>query len=154
METDNKKQVAVLNDLIQVNNDRIAGYDQALSELNDKNAGDLKLFLKKIVNNSIDYNTELEKLVNLYDGEAAEGTSGAGKMYRAWMELKALFTGNDSLAILDSCETIEAIAIRAYDAALGEELSSDARRLLAAQRAEVIQTSKDIRMLRNTFNRA
>ncbi|MGC4235841.1 MAG: PA2169 family four-helix-bundle protein [Niabella sp.] len=153
METlDNKKQVAVLNDLVQVNNDRMAGYNKALSELSDEEAGDMKPFLRKMVNNSIDYNTELEKLVNLYDGEAAEGTSGAGKMYRAWMEVKALFTGNDSVAILDSCETIEATAIRAYSAALGEELSSDARSLITAQRAEMVQRCEDIRALRNTFS--
>ncbi|GAB3421617.1 PA2169 family four-helix-bundle protein [Niabella aquatica] len=150
---DNKNQIAVLNDLVQVNNDRIAGYEKALSELNNEEAADLKSFLKKMINNSIDYNTELEKLINLYEGEAAEGTSGAGKMYRAWMELKALFTGNDIAAILDSCETIEATAIRAYGAALGETLSNDVRDLLTAQRTELMQAFEDIRTLRNTFIR-
>jgi uncharacterized protein (TIGR02284 family) len=154
METlSNEKQVAVLNDLIQVNNDRRAGYDKAISELNDKDAGELEPFLRRIVNDSIDYNTELEKLVSLYEGKTAEGTSGAGKVYRAWMELKALLTGSDSVTILESCETVEATAIRAYNEVLEEELGSDIRRLVKAQKSGIVQAFEDIRNLRNVFNR-
>ena len=70
-----KKQVEILNDLVQVNNDRIEGYKKALEELNEQENQDLKPFFNTMINNSTDYNEELEKLIELYDGATVEGTS-------------------------------------------------------------------------------
>lgn len=147
-----KKQVEILNDLVQVNNDRIEGYKKALEELNEQENQDLKPFFNTMINNSTDYNEELEKLIELYDGATVEGTSGAGKIYRAWMDLKALFTGGDRKAILDSCETGEATAVRAYNDALSEnDLSEDVQKLITIQKTEIQEAYTEIKALRDAL---
>lgn len=146
-----KKQVEILNDLVQLNNDRIEGYTKALQELDDENQ-DLRPLFKAKIHDSIDYNEELEKMIELYNGTTVEGTSGAGKLYRAWMDLKALFTGSDRKAILSSCETGEHAAIRAYKEALAEvDLADDIRKLIAAQETELQEAYIEIKALRDAL---
>src|SRR5580692_8636455 len=49
------------------------------------------------------------------------GTSGSGSIHRAWLELKATFTGHGRHAILASCEFGEDAAQKAYESALNSE---------------------------------
>lgn len=141
------KQVEVLNDLIQINNDRIEGYKKALSELGKEDEDLLPLF-KRMINNSLDYNEELERQVELLDCEPATGTSGAGKLYRAWMEAKSFFTGGERKTILESCETGEKAALRFYDEAIAEANVTDVvLNLIAAQREEIRQALIQIQAL-------
>ncbi|MCH5717435.1 ferritin-like domain-containing protein [Niabella hibiscisoli] len=150
METSNSnKQVEVLNDLIQINNDRIAGYEKAIEGLDDKENEDLKLLFRHMINNSRDYNEALEKQIGLFNGEPALGTSGAGKLYRAWMELKAFVTGGDRAAVLSSCITGEETAIRAYEEAIAdEELVTELQQLLLDQLSAIQQSYREIVALR------
>lgn len=149
MDTFNNKQVEVLNDLVQINNDRIAGYEKAIAAIDDKENEDLRLLFERMINNSKDYNEILEKQVGLLNGEPALGTSGAGKLYRAWMELKAYVTGGDRLAILSSCVTGEETAIRAYEEALAEEeLAIELKQLLNTQLSDLQQSYSEINALK------
>lgn len=149
MDTFNNKQVEVLNDLVQINNDRIAGYEKAIAAIDDKENEDLRLLFERMINNSKDYNEILEKQVGLLNGEPALGTSGAGKLYRAWMELKAYVTGGDRLAILSSCVTGEETAIRAYEEALAEEeLAIELKQLLNTQLSDLQQSYSEINVLK------
>ena len=50
-----------------------------------------------------------------------KGTTNSGKIYRAWMDVKAAFTGHDRKAILASCEFGEDAAQAAYKTALAVE---------------------------------
>jgi uncharacterized protein (TIGR02284 family) len=152
METADNKQVEILNDLIQINNDRIAGYEKAIDGLEDEGNEDLKRLFRHLVNNSVDYNETLEKQIGLLDGEPALGTSGAGKLYRAWMDFKALITGGDRAAILESCITGEETAIRAYKEAIAdEELASDLQHVLNGQLDELQQSYQEITALRKVL---
>ncbi|MCH5599411.1 ferritin-like domain-containing protein [Niabella ginsengisoli] len=146
------KQVEILNDLVQINNDRIAGYEKALEGLNDEEGEDLKPLFQRMINNSVDYNEGLEKLIGLFNGEPALGTSGAGKLYRAWMDFKALVTGGDRKAILESCETGEETALRAYDEALAEEeLNEESKKLILSQRADILQAHQEVQALKQVL---
>ncbi len=153
METLNSnKQVEILNDLVQINNDRIAGYEKAIDGLEDEVNQDLKQLFAHMINNSKDYNEALEKQIGLFNGELALGTSGAGKLYRAWMDLKALVTGGDRLAVLGSCITGEETAIRAYEEALGdEELAPELRQLLATQLSALQQSFREVSALKEVL---
>ena len=149
METVDNKQVEILNDLIQINNDRIAGYEKAIDGLEDKSNEDLKRLFRHLINNSLDYNETLERHIGLLGGEPALGTSGAGKLYRAWMDFKALVTGGDRTAILGSCITGEETAIRAYKEAIADEqLNPGLRELLNLQLAELEQSYQEISALK------
>ncbi len=135
----------VLEDLIKINNDRIAGYERAISEAKDLDV-DLKATFEGMIRESREYKEELlSKLAAT--GAASDNnddTTTSGKIYRAWMDVKAKFTGNDRKAILESCEFGEDAAQRAYEAALAtEDLDADVRGLVARQQSS-LKNSHDL----------
>jgi uncharacterized protein (TIGR02284 family) len=136
--------IEVLNDLVRVNNDRIAGYERAINEAKDLDV-DLKATFESMIRESIAYKHELVEKAEELGGEIEEGTTTAGKIYRAWMDVKATFTGSDRKAILDSCEFGEDAAQRAYEAALtaDDEMSADIRELIVSQQ-QSLKNSHDL----------
>ena len=145
---DTEKVIEVLNDLVQINNDRIAGYEKALAGLNENS--ELAPLFKRMMNNSIDNNGELQKWVELFNGTSSTGTSGAGKVFRAWMDLKALITGGDHKAILDSCYAGEEFAIRVYDEILSKAIAGVALQdVIEKHRAVIVQSALEIKALRD-----
>ncbi len=130
----NKETVEVLNDLIQINNDRIEGYHKAAEELKDAD-GDLKSLFNNMASESSKYKQELTQHVSRLGGEPAKDTTVSGKIYRAWMDVKATFTGKDRGAVLASCEFGEDAAQKAYDMALAADghIGTDARQLIQQQ---------------------
>lgn len=140
----------VLNDLVKVNNDRIAGYEKAISETKDLDV-DLKATFESMIRESEEYKRELVAKADELGGDIEEGTTTAGKIYRAWMDVKATFTGSDRKTILDSCEFGEDAAQRAYDAALAsdEEMSADIRDLIVSQQQSLKNSHDLIRKYRD-----
>ncbi|WP_276132016.1 ferritin-like domain-containing protein [Polluticoccus soli] len=136
--------VEILNDLVKVNNDRIAGYERAIREAKDLDV-DLKATFEGMVRESEEYRQELEGKVHECGGEVERGTTTSGKIYRAWMDVKATFTGSDRKAILSSCEFGEDAALRAYESAMHaeNELSPDVRSLISDQHSS-LRTSHDL----------
>jgi uncharacterized protein (TIGR02284 family) len=136
--------VEVLNDLVKINNDRIAGYERAINEAKDLDV-DLKATFEGMIRESEQYKTELESKVREVGGEVEEGTTTSGKIYRAWMDVKATFTGSDRKAILASCEFGEDAAQRAYEAALNnaEDMSPDVRTVIHEQQ-QSLRNSHDL----------
>ena len=125
----------ILNDLIMINNDRIAGYERAINESKDLDV-DLKATFEGMIRESQQYKQELvDKYRTVGGADIEEGTTNSGKIYRAWMDVKATFTGSDRKAILSSCEFGEDAWRRAYEAALNAEgeLDSDTRSLITEQ---------------------
>ena len=140
----NEQLNEVLNDLIRINHDRIEGYEKAIDETKDKDV-DLQAIFHRMADESRQYIAELTQEVVKLGGQPETGTTNSGKIYRAWMDVKATFTGHDRKSILASCEFGEDAAQKAYDAALttDEELPSDVRQLIANQKAS-LKTSHDV----------
>ncbi|MBP8067221.1 MAG: PA2169 family four-helix-bundle protein, partial [Pedobacter sp.] len=84
-------------------------------------------------------------------GEEIEtGTTGSGKIYRAWMDVKAVFTGHDRKTVLNNCEFGEDAAQKAYKMALEEDaLSADLRSLITEQKAALRISHDEIKALRD-----
>ena len=146
----NENLVEVLNDLIQINNDRIEGYARASKELDTEDM-DLKALFGQMHDESRRYLSELTEQVIKLGGQPATSTTNSGKIYRAWMDVKATFSGNDRKAVLASCEFGEDAAQKAYDAALtsDETLSLDVRQLIANQKASLRSSHDKIKALRD-----
>ena len=122
-----------LNDLIEINNDRVAGYNKAAVQTSDE---DLRSLFAKLAAQSGQFAGELRQRVMAEGDEPEEGTTIRGKIYRAWMGVKATFSGKDRKSVLESCEFGEDAAQRAYESALEEDdLSNDVRQLLEQQKA-------------------
>ena len=146
----NEKTSEVLNDLIRINNDRIVGYERAAEEAGDKDV-DLKALFDTMASESRGYVSELAKHVVTSGNEATDGTTTSGKIYRAWMDVKAAFTGKDRKAILASCEFGEDVAQKAYDEALSTEadLPTELRQLIMDQKTSLKSSHDKIKALRD-----
>ncbi|SHG55469.1 conserved hypothetical protein [Chryseolinea serpens] len=142
MET-KEKTIEVLNDLIKINNDRIAGYQKA-SNNTEITEADLKTLFQRMAEESSDYVEELSAEVISLGGSPASDTTTAGKIYRTWMDVKATFSGKDAHATLASCEFGEDAAQRAYNDAMDEtDLEPSMLGLVARQKA-LLKGSHDL----------
>ena len=151
METTNEKTAEVLNDLVEINNDRIRGYERAAKETDVKDA-DLRALFDDMAAQSRRQVSQLSQHVQRKGEQPAEGTTFRGKIYRAWMDVKATFTGKDRKAILASCEFGEDAAQRAYDQALKSdaELSTEVRQLIMDQKTSLKKSHDRIKALRDS----
>jgi uncharacterized protein (TIGR02284 family) len=146
----NEKTAEVLNDLIRINNDRIAGYDKAAKET-DTNDLDLQAIFRQMSAESRSYVNDLSKYVATSGKKVETDTTVAGKVYRAWMDVKATFSGKDRKAILSSCEYGEDAAQKAYDTALSSdaELSTETRQLIMDQKTSLKRSHDRIKKMRD-----
>lgn len=139
----------ILNDLVQINNDRIEGYERAIKELDAEDV-DLKALFADMISESHRYKMALATEIGVLGADTDSGTTNSGKIYRAWMDVKALFTGNSRKAVLSNCEFGEDAAQKAYETALEEdELPSHIRTLLMDQKQSLRLSHDQIKALRN-----
>lgn len=144
MQTSNDNLVEVLNDLVAINYDRIKGYDRAASEAKEGDL-DLQTIFNKMANESRNYVEELRDQVITLGGTPASDTTASGKIYRVWMDVKAMFTGSDRESLLSSCEFGEDEAQKAYDTALVSDADMDAEtRQLIMKQKNSLKKSHDI----------
>ena len=136
----NEKVTGLLNDLIEINNDRIVGYEKALEELKTEDA-DLGTLFQRYIAESRQYAQELTHEITRLGGAPTTGTTNSGKIYRVWMDLKAVVTGHDRKTVLENCEFGEDAAQKAYDMALNSEdtqLDTPLRDLIVRQKAQLL----------------
>jgi len=140
----------VLNDLVQINNDRIMGYEKARKELKDGDT-DLKSLFLNMIEESQKYKMALATEISALGEDVETGTTNSGKIYRTWMDVKAIFTGNDRQTSLNNCEFGEDAAQNAYKMALEEEgLPINIRTLISDQKASLRRSHDEIKRLRDT----
>lgn len=151
MSTETSNQVEIINDLIRINNDRVEGYEKAAAQIGE-NESSLRSTFLKMSQQSQGYAADLRKFVHGDDEVSADETTVAGKIYRTWMDVKAVFTGKDTKAIIGSCEYGEDAAQKAYKSALEhpEDLSSEVSSLIQIQQGELKLSHDKIKALRDS----
>lgn len=147
---DTKQTIEVLNDLIQINNDRIAGYERAIKESSSED-NDLKVLYASMIGESHQIRIALATEVQAMGAEVEKGTTTSGKIYRAWMDVKAVFAGHDRHAVLANCEAGEDAAQRAYRMALEHDLPQYIRELLVRQQETLRESHDEIKMMRDQY---
>ena len=147
-----EKVINVLNDLLQINHDRIEGYKKAVDELKDDD-NDLKVLFNRYITQSHEYSQELTNEISRLGGNPTDGTTNSGKIYRVWMDLKAAITGKDRKTILENCEFGEDAAQKAYDTALNSdvEFETTIRDLLVKEKAGLKSGHDEIKKLRDAY---
>ena len=145
---ENSKQIDALNKLIEINNDRVEGYETASKETKDT---DLKSLFGELASTSQKNASELRAEVTRLGGKPEEGTRVTGKFFRAWMDVKAAFTGNDRHTILDSCEFGEDKALETYESVLenSSELSGEYIQLISQQQTVLRADHDRVKALRD-----
>ena len=132
-----------------INNDRIVGYERALEETKPSDA-DLKKLFTSMIDESRKIRIDLAGEVQALGGEFEAGTTVSGKLYRAWMDVKAVFTGHDRHAVLANCERGEDAAQNAYKDALEENHLPNYIRTMLESQKQILRASHDrIRVLRD-----
>ncbi len=147
METTEK--VHVLNDLIEINNYRVAGFEKAMTNIQDPTI-DLQELFQHFSQQSRQFSQELSALVASRGGEVETGTSASGSLHRAWIDVKSLFGNNDREGILDEAERGEDAIKKAYRDALADpDLPVDSRDTVVRQSADINAAHDEIRALRD-----
>jgi uncharacterized protein (TIGR02284 family) len=144
----NERLVEVLSDLVKINNDRIEGYEKAIEQTDD---ADLKALFQRMIDESHTYVRQLNDERLQFGSDIETGTTASGKIYRAWMDVKATFGGDNRHAILASCEYGEDAAQRAYEEALRSDapMPYSIRELIADQKGALKRSHDTIKTYRD-----
>ncbi len=145
-----ENQIEVLNDLIRINNDRIEGYRKATEQIQGEHENLIPVFSKlqaESQSNIQDLKTEVLRL----GGSPDDSTTTGGKIYRAWMDVKATFGGDNPKSILASCEGGEDAAKRAYSNAVESGDLGDSRPVVMKQKDTQMLSHNEIKMLRDQY---
>jgi uncharacterized protein (TIGR02284 family) len=146
-----EKSVEVLNDLIEINNDRVAGFMHAVKDLGDEDM-ELQALFRNLREESR-YNVhELGTAINEHGGAVEMGMSGSGTIHRAWLDIKATFSGHDRKSILEECERGEDAIKKAYEKALSPEngLPPEFTEIVLRQQQGIIAAHNQIKALRDS----
>ena len=149
---ENDAAIEILNDLIRINNDRIKGYEKAIENTETLEA-ELKTLYARMAEESYQYNRELSEEVVKAGGKPADDTTVPGKIYHAWMDVKATFSGQDTKSTLSACEFGEDAAQKAYAKALEKEtpLPREVYDLIARQKSLLKGSHDLIRQFRDQY---
>lgn len=139
----------IINDLIEINNDRVAGFEKAIADIKDENI-DLKELFQGYAAQSRRYGQELAALVG-NPADIETGNSVSGTLHRAWIDVKSLFGGSDRESILSEAERGEDAIKKAYQDALADsELPANAVETVTNQASEINAAHDQIKALRDT----
>lgn len=145
------KTSETLNDLIKINNDRIEGYEKAIKELDTEDT-DLQSLFREFCSQSEGLKRELEQNVMELGEETADGSTASGSVYRAWMDVKAAFSGDTRKAVLQSCEFGEDAAQKAYRMAEEEpEIAPNTKILISKQKLDLKSSHDRVKTLRDSM---
>jgi uncharacterized protein (TIGR02284 family) len=130
-----------LNDLIQINNDRIQGYEDALKDLNEGDT-ELKTLFTNLIGESHQFKLELGTEVQALGSDMETDTTFSGKIHRAWMSVKDAF-GKTEKSVLENCEFGEDAILKAYKSALEDETLPTYVREIVTRQQGVLQVAHD-----------
>jgi uncharacterized protein (TIGR02284 family) len=146
-----EKTLVVLNDLVRINNDRIACYEQALSD--DKNLDlDMKQLFKTIIEETNNNKLQLIGQVRKLSRNPKDTTTLSGVLHRAWTDLKVTLIGNTRNSIINFCLYNEEITQHTYRAALSGKIDAEVRDLIELQQKQLARTYEAIKECREARN--
>jgi len=114
---DNEKTISVLNDLLNITNDRIAGFAKVADKVWE-NYSDLRPAYDNMVAESWDMKQDLVDLITSKGGNPDDTTSVSGAFHRAWIDVKNTFASDKDESTLENVVFGEKAAIDAYQDAL------------------------------------
>lgn len=113
-----EQTVSVLNDLLQITNDRIEGFGKVEGKVWEMYP-DVKDEYDRMISQSKIMKNELINLITEKKGNPKDSASIAGAIHRTWIDIKNSFTlGNIEESTLENVVFGERAAIEAYQKAL------------------------------------
>lgn len=149
MENAKSKTVEILNSLVEVNNDRIQGYETAIREAKDSQ---LKVEFSLFIVTSKRCIMELCDEIKRLGGKPISLNKTSGKFFKLWMDLEKTISHNLHRALIDSCVFREDIAIGNYDDWLIEDVENEVDErhimMIRTQRTELCGEREKLKILR------
>jgi uncharacterized protein (TIGR02284 family) len=142
-----KEIISTINGLIETLKDGQEGFKQAAEAVKDS---DLKSLFNEFSQQRARFATELQdQAMSLGETEPEEGSSAAGAMHRAWINLKSAVTSGDDHTILAECERGEDSAVKEYEEALKIDLPAPLSDIISREYAAVKSAHDRIKSLRD-----
>ncbi|MFN3021807.1 ferritin-like domain-containing protein [Chryseobacterium sp. TY3] len=113
----NNPTVSTLNDLLQITNDRIEGFNKVEDKVWEKYPN-LKSDYTNMVDQSQKMRLELRSLIAERNGDADDSTTVAGGLHRTWIDVKNAFSSDNAESTLENVTFGENAAVEAYEKAL------------------------------------
>lgn len=112
--------IEALNDLIQINNDRVEGYQRAIDEMKEANNTITSSLFERYMKDSQTNIVQLSEYITQMGGTPTDSTTFGGKLHRMWMDIKSTFAVHEKESTLLSCIFGDEAAIKAYQSALAD----------------------------------
>lgn len=127
----NKKIAAVLNDLLHITNDRIAGFERVEGKVWESYS-DLKGEYEHMISESKIMKIELINMILEKGGKPDDSASTAGAIHRTWIDVKnSLPVGNKEQSTLENVIFGEQTAVSAYQEVLNSgELCGESSKMV------------------------
>lgn len=120
-----REPLDILYELVKINNDRIEGYTKAIELLSIGQNTDLRAVFEKYRDQSLAFKGEIMPLVLQISEDIIDKTRIKGKLFRAWVSLKTVFSASDRTTILDLAAHGENEFTTAYANFLDREIGED-----------------------------
>ncbi|MBB6625866.1 PA2169 family four-helix-bundle protein [Nocardioides sp. KIGAM211] len=124
-------------ELVETAEDGKEGYTRGAKDLADGDRPELAAVFTRLAQQRQQYAVDLRGLAGKYGDDVDEGGSTAAAVHRGWMKLKDAVTGSGPESILKTALTGEDHAIKEYEKALAEDLSSELRSMAEQQLVEI-----------------
>lgn len=147
MKTYTEEVASKLNQLLEKSYDAEKGYHKAAENVDHSG---LKNFFNRKSNQRRDFGHEIKDEIRAFGQEVDKGGSLTGSAHRAWMDVKALFSGDDSESMLEEAIRGEKASVEEYDDVLKEtSLPSSTRSILESQRNKIQGDLSEVKSLEN-----
>ncbi|GAB2691198.1 PA2169 family four-helix-bundle protein [Mucilaginibacter koreensis] len=142
--------VEVLNDLVNINNDRINGYEHATKEIGE-GYEDLKQIFTRIIGECHHNKMALGTEIQTFRKDIEDENTNSGSLHRTWLDVKAFFTGHSERSVLEECEFGEDAIKKAYQTAIEDEkLPAYIKDILIEQQQKITASHDEIKALRDS----
>jgi uncharacterized protein (TIGR02284 family) len=113
--------IEALNDLIEINRDRVKGYERAAADLAETHGVNAIQSFNQYKRDSEQFVEELSRHVRNMGGEPATGSTIGGMIHRAWIDVKTALSIHEKESALESCIFGDEAAIKSYETTLALE---------------------------------
>lgn len=137
---DNSKTVSVLNDLLNITNDRIQGFGKVEDKVWETHSP-LKNDYDQMVRESQEMRGDLIGLIAERGGEPDDTSTAAGAIHRTWIDVKNAFSGDHAESTLENVVFGEKSAIAAYQEALQSDKLCPQSTVVVADQLEQLKSS-------------
>ena len=135
METYSEKVGSKLNELLEKTYDAEKGFKNAADNIDNSS---LKNYFKRKAQERYDFGHQLKTEIRNFGQEVDKGGSATGSLHRAWMDVKALFSGDNEESMLEESIRGEKAAVDEYNDILKETtLPMSTRTLLTEQKTKI-----------------